>query len=87
MDLLANKYYCREVYSFLSSNRVVHPDAFIQPLNQTIEQLSVDIKIDIESSDTLQFWSFDAYGTDHLLRAITSQFSVQIITFYPNVII
>ncbi|GAB3945124.1 hypothetical protein GCM10028805_13700 [Spirosoma harenae] len=86
LDLLANPYYYREVYSFLGSNSVAHPDAFIQPLNQSLAQLSADIKTDIETSNNLQDWSFDSYGIDHMLQAIDRQFNEQIVTFYPSVI-
>lgn len=87
LALLANKYYYREVYSFLGSNPVAHPEAFIQPLNQSIKQLSADIKADIEGrNNNLQDWSFDSYGIDHLLQAIDDQFGGQIATFYPSVI-
>ncbi|GAB3800790.1 hypothetical protein GCM10028819_26790 [Spirosoma humi] len=86
LGLLGNKYAYREVYSFLSSNPVAHPDAFIQPLNQSLAQLSSDIKVDIDGSNNLQNWSFDSYGIANLLQAIDSQFSGQIVTFYPNLI-
>ncbi|GAB4014406.1 hypothetical protein [Spirosoma koreense] len=85
LDLLANKYAYREVYSFLGSNPVAHPDAFIQPLNQSLAQLAADIKTDIETSKNLQDWSFDAYAIDPLLHAIDTQFSGQFFRFYPNV--
>lgn len=86
LELLTNKYYYREVYSFLGSNPVAHPEAFIQPLNQSIVQLSTDIKTYIKEGDNLQDWSFDSYGITYLLRAISGQFGGQIVTFYPNVI-
>ena len=87
LDLLTNQYAYKDVYSFLGSNPVAHPDAFIQPLNQSIEFLSDDIKADIKGRNTnLQNWAFDTYNTEHLLRAIDTQFGGQIGTFYPNVL-
>ncbi|CAN5467295.1 hypothetical protein BH09BAC4_BH09BAC4_49880 [soil metagenome] len=86
LDLLANKYYYQEVYSFLGSNQVAHPEAFIQPLNQSIELLSDDILAEIKGGYNLQNWSFNSYGIDNLLHAVDEQFSGQIAAFYPNVL-
>ena len=86
LELLANNYYYKEVYSFLGSNSVAHPEAFVQPLNQSLVRLSAEIKAEIDGSDNLQNWSFDSYGIDNLLHAIDDQFSGQTTAFYPNVI-
>jgi len=86
LELLANTYYYREVYSFLGSNLVDHPEAFAQPLNLSITLLSANIKADIEGSNNLQDWSFDSYGIGHLLKAIDDQFQNQGVDFYPSII-
>ena len=87
LDLLANPSSSYYVYSFLGSNPVGHPDAFIEPLNRSIALLSDDIKADINGRETnLQNWTFDAYNIEHLLRALDTQFGGQLVTFYPNVL-
>lgn len=87
LNLLAQQSSYKYVYSFLGSNPVAHPDAFVQPLNQSIEFLSEDIKTDINGRETsLQHWTFDSYNIEHLLRSIDTQFGGQIVTFYPNVL-
>jgi hypothetical protein len=87
LDLLANQSSYKYVYSFLGSNPVAHPDAFIEPLNRSIGFLSDDIKADINGRETnLQHWTFDSYNIEHLLRALDTQFGGQLVTFYPNVL-
>ncbi|QDK81586.1 hypothetical protein EXU85_24430 [Spirosoma sp. KCTC 42546] len=86
LALLANQYYYQEVYSFLGSNRVDHPAMFAQPLNLSIDRLSVSIQTGIDDSNNLQDWTFDSYGIGHLLRAIDDQFQQQGVDYYPGVL-
>lgn len=85
LELLANNYYYREVYSFLGSNPVDHPEAFAQPLDMSITLLSANIKTDIKDSNNLQDWHFDSYGIGHLLQAIDNQFQNRGVDFYSSV--
>ncbi|QHV93980.1 hypothetical protein [Spirosoma endbachense] len=86
LALLSDKRSYREVYYFLDSNRVDHPELFVKPLNQSILWLSASIKADIKDSNNLQHWSFDSYGIERLLTAIDDQFQNQGVDFYPNVL-
>ncbi|QHV99329.1 hypothetical protein GJR95_31870 [Spirosoma endbachense] len=87
LDLLANPSSYQYVYSFLGSNPVAHPDAFIEPLNRSIGFLAEDIVADIKGRESsLQHWTFDSYTIEPLLRALDTQFGRQIELFYPNVL-
>ena len=87
LDLLAHQRGYKYVYLFLGSNPVAHPEAFIEPLNRSIEFLADDLKADIQGRETsLQHWTFESYYIEHLLGALDIQFSGQIARFFPNVL-
>ena len=76
----------QEVYYFLSGNLVEHPEAFVEPLNQSIDWLSAFISKRIKANSSFGEREFEGYGISHLLQALDNdQFVRKDTAFYPHI--
>lgn len=86
IELLENKNYYAEAYTFLDGNKVEHPEKFLEPLNHSILHTADVVHNLIHDANNLQSWHFEPYNIDRLLRAIDEQFLNKGMDFRPAVL-
>lgn len=86
IELLENKNYYSEAYTFLDGNKVEHPEKFLEPLNRSILHTADVVHNLIHDANNLQSWHFEPYNIDRLLRAIDEQFLNKGMDFRPAVV-
>ncbi|MBL7818031.1 MAG: hypothetical protein JNL70_23680 [Saprospiraceae bacterium] len=83
IELLENKHYYAEAYTFLDGNKVDNPEKFLEPLNRSILFTADEVHHLIKDADDLQEWHFEPFNIDRLLRAIDEQFLNKGMDFRP----
>ncbi|MFN0216097.1 MAG: hypothetical protein ACKVT2_17700 [Saprospiraceae bacterium] len=83
--LLSETEWDTQVYHFIDSNLVEHPDLFVEPLKRSIHRVAGEIKSSIRNSNNLQEWTFEHLGLERLFRAIDEQFLIPGADYRPAV--
>lgn len=86
IELLKNKHYYAEAYTFLDGNKVDNPEKFLEPLNKSILFTADEIHHLIKDADDLQEWHFEPFNIERLLRAIDEQFLNKGMDFRPAIL-